>query len=74
MVLFLTVRVIHELDLKVQLTGEELKTKTITIERQNHELEDRADQQRKQEKKIQVIRGEYVCHSHNTEMASTCNC
>ena len=53
-VLFIIARMIHELDQKLQLTEEELKTKSITIERQSHELEDRAEGERKQEREIQV--------------------
>lgn len=52
--LFLLTRVTHELELKMQLAEEELKTKAITIERQSRELEDRANQERKQDKEMQV--------------------
>jgi hypothetical protein len=50
--------------LKVQLAEEELKTKAITIERQSRELEDRADQERKQDKEMQVHNYVHVCHKH----------
>ena len=52
--------------MKLQLAEEELKTKTTTIERQSQELEDRADQEGKQEKEIQVN----VCSTNITIKSS----
>ena len=61
---------IHEFDLKLQLAEEELKTKAITIERQSHELEDRADQEGKQDREIQVCTCTYTTIIHVVDPCS----